>query len=240
MLRVDDLKDLLGQPSLPKTDKILLCLAVGATTPKSVKQIRAIAASGGLRTAKNWNISALLAGSAGGGVRGDAGWELTQLGRAFVTTAAPKIAQQPPAAIPLRDALTKIVDPDSADFVREAIECVERRLYRAAVVLSWVGALSRIYDHVVKTALPAFNAEATKRNSKWKAASTRDDLARMQEADFLDVLAAISILGKNVKEELKQRLNLRNACGHPNSFKLGESAVAHHIEVLALNVFAKF
>lgn len=68
-----------------------------------------------------------------------------------------------------------------------------------------------------------------------------DGLARMKEHDFLDVLHAIGVLGKNVKQELQNNcLQLRNSCGHPNNFKVGEHRVAAHIEILILNVFSKF
>jgi hypothetical protein len=63
----------------------------------------------------------------------------------------------------------------------------------------------------------------------------------MKEHDFLDVLNAIGVLGKNVKQELQNNcLQLRNSCGHPNSFKVGEHRVAAHIETLIQNVFSKF
>jgi hypothetical protein len=62
----------------------------------------------------------------------------------------------------------------------------------------------------------------------------------MKEADFLNVIEGLSIIGKNVKQELEQCLKLRNACGHPNSLKFGLRRVASHIEVLILNVFSKF
>ncbi len=77
-------------------------------------------------------------------------------------------------------------------------------------------------------------------DAEWKAAKTPDDLGRMGEAEFLDRLAAISVLSKNVKTELKNCLDRRNGCGHPNSLKLGANTVAHHIEILLLNVFKKF
>jgi len=48
------------------------------------------------------------------------------------------------------------------------------------------------------------------------------------------------MLSKNVKTELKNCLDRRNRCGHPNSLKLGANTVAHHIEVLLLNVFKVF
>ena len=62
----------------------------------------------------------------------------------------------------------------------------------------------------------------------------------MKEFDFLQVLEAISVVGKSVKGELEACLKLRNACGHPNSLQVSDSKVAAHIETLALNVFAVF
>lgn len=88
--------------------------------------------------------------------------------------------------------------------------------------------------------LSEFNAEARRRNPKWKNAITSDDIGLMKEDDFLDVLQAISLIGKNVKQELKNGLTLRNGCGHPNSMKLAEHKVAAHMEDLTLNVFANF
>ena len=77
-------------------------------------------------------------------------------------------------------------------------------------------------------------------NAKWKDAKTTDDIGRMNESDFLDRLAAISVIGKNVKAELKGCLDRRNGCGHPNSLKISANTVAHHIEILLLNVFKEF
>ena len=62
----------------------------------------------------------------------------------------------------------------------------------------------------------------------------------MKEHEFLQVLAAISVLGKNVKDELEGCLKLRNGCGHPNTLTVGESKAAAHVETLIQNVFAKF
>jgi hypothetical protein len=93
----------------------------------------------------------------------------------------------------------------------------------------------------VKEKLKEFNAEAVVRNPKWKHAKTTDDLGLMKEDAFLDVLQKISVIGKNVKQELKDScLKLRNGSGHPNSLTFGENRVASHVELLMLNVFSKF
>jgi hypothetical protein len=62
----------------------------------------------------------------------------------------------------------------------------------------------------------------------------------MGEADFLDRLVPIGVIGKNVKDELAKALKLRNGCGHPNSLKIGPNMVTSHLETLLLNVFEPF
>ena len=61
-----------------------------------------------------------------------------------------------------------------------------------------------------------------------------------QSTTLLDTLVRLSIIGKNVKQELDKCLSLRNSRGHPNSLVIAEHNVAAHIEILILNVFKKF
>ena len=156
--------------------------------------------------------------------------------------AAQQLSSSPAAseAQSLRALLPKLKSEDTRVFLAEAIVCAEQSLFRAAVVLSWVGAMALLYENVVTKHLATFNTEATNRDPKWKPAKTTDDLGRMKEAVFLEVAQAISLIGKNVKQELDGCLKLRNSCGHPNSLKLGANKVAAHLETLALNVYAVF
>ena len=242
MINESRLKDLLSKREYSNLEKVLICLAVDVETPKQVKIIKALAVSSGLRIAKNWNISQFLGSSIGLAVRTDEGWELTSDGRRRVSEiVGPSAASSVPIiASSLRHHLPGITDKKTKAFVEEAIECYEAKHLRAAVVLSWVGAISVLYKCVVDNHLTNFNAEATRRDSKWKNAKNTDDLARMKEINFLDVINHISIIGKNVKQELENCLKLRNGCGHPNTLQIGESRVAAHMEILVLNVFSVF
>jgi len=246
LLPKESLKDLLTQKELSKTDKVLLCLAVEPENAKTVAAIRALAVSSGLRAARNWNLSAFLRAASELAVRTDQGWELTAKGTQHVSRIAGPLMNSPvpKVASALRSHLVKVGNSDTQRFVEEAITCFESRQYRASVVLSWVGAVSVLYDHVVALHLPAFNAEATGRSAgskhPWHPAKNADDLSRMKESEFLVVLEKLSLIGKSVKKQLEQCLDLRNGCGHPNSLKIAEHVVASHIEVLVLNVFAKF
>ena len=242
MIDKSRLKDLLSKPEYSKLEKILICLAVEVDDPFQVKEIKKLAVSSGLRLAKNWNISQFLSASNGLAIRTDDGWELTSDGRTRVSEIAGSVASSPILVIAssVRQYLPKISDKKTKEFVEEAIECYESKHLRAAVVLSWVGAMSLLYKHVIENCLVSFNAEATRRDAKWKNAKNADDLGKMKEANFLHVIEHLSILGKNVKQELETCLKLRNSCGHPNSLVIGESRVASHMEILVLNVFSVF
>jgi hypothetical protein len=143
------------------------------------------------------------------------------------------------AAQKLRQAIPTTASLETRVFLDEAVTCLEHDLYRAAVVLSWIGAMSVLHHHVVDDYLGAFNREAIARDSKWKDSATANDLACMKERDFLNVVDGIGLIDKNTKQQLQQCLELRNGCGHPNTLRLGANKVAAHIEVLILNVFAK-
>ena len=248
MLPAESLRDLLAS-GLKTHDRLLLILGVNATDAKSVMTIKIAARNAGWRGVDKVNVSTVLGRAPKLAVRTAKGWELTSNGQKYVSELVGRIGHGTvvgTVAPALRARLANIANADAKAFVEEAVKCYEAHLYRAAVVLSWVGAVAVLYDHVVANQLAAFNAEATRRtaNSKqpWKPAANADDLARMKEHDFLEIVTAISMpgLGKNVKEELQKQLKLRNACGHPNSYKLGEHTVAAHLETLILNVFSKF
>lgn len=242
MLPETILKDLISQSQFVKTDKILIILAVDDRQAKGIKEIKVLATRAGLRTIQRWNVSSLLARSKGLAVRTTNGWELTSAGRQYITKLVGHLSDTPTpkVAASLRAHLSRLSNPNTSKFVEEAITCYESKLFRAAVVLSWVGAIAVLYDYVVSNKLMDFNTEALRRNSKWKPAKTTDDLARMKEHDFLDIIEAISVIGKSVKQELDGCLKLRNGCGHPNSLKIAEHRVAGQIESLILNVFSQF
>jgi hypothetical protein len=140
----------------------------------------------------------------------------------------------------LRSLLPKLTGTDVRAFMEETIACLEGRHFRAAVVLSWVGAVSVLQEYVLAKHLGAFNSEATRRDPKWKSVKVKDDFGNMKESTFLDILEHISVIGKSVKKELKNCLDFRNDCGHPNSLIIGDNRVAAHIESLLLNIFTKF
>ena len=240
MLSLSDLKNWLHR-ELSQLDKLLLIL-VSLDEPCQVKDMKEHAKEAGFRVPTKWNPSASLGKSKGLAIRTPKGWEITEAGKQHlrnlgVTKISPAAVQ---VATDLRAELPSIKNDDARAFVEEAIKCHEAELYRSAIVMSWLAAMGVLHNHVHAKHLKKLNAEAKRVDGRWKDAKTTDDLGRMGEADFLDRITALSIIGKNVKKELKNCLDRRNGCGHPNSLKIGANTVAHHIEILLLNVFKKF
>lgn len=240
LLTPDGLKNYLHQ-KVSREDKLLLVLG-SFDAPCRMQDIKRRASEAGLPIPEKWNPSAILGRSEGLAIRTAKGWELSDAGRQHLKAlgVAKISASAVQVALDLHKHLQNISDPDTRAFVQEAIECYEHGFYRSAVIMSWIAAVHVLQQQVLAHYLTAFNVEATRVNANWKQAKTTDDLSLMREVDFLDRIAALSVIGKNTKAELKQCLDLRNACGHPNSFKLGPNTVARHFEILLLNVFEKF
>ena len=219
MINLSDLKFWLHR-DLEQCDKLLLILA-SFSLPCQVKDMKELAREAGFRVPNSWNLSSSLKRSKGLAIRTPKGWEITDAGKQHlrnmgVTKISPAAVQ---VATDLREELLKIKDSKTNSFVEEAISCYEAGLYRSAIVFSWIGAVAVLHSHVFTSHLANFNAEAKSVNSKWKDAKTTDDLGSMRETEFLDRIATLSIIGKNVKIELKNCLDRRNACGHPNSLQ---------------------
>lgn len=238
MINPRELKNVLHR-EIGRSAKLLIILAA-ADKPVDVTTIRQIASEAGLKT-KDWNVSDILASSKGRAIRSPEGWELTDAGMEEVENLLGTVTKRtPPAASALRFEMANISDQVTVAFVDEAVRCYEGGLFRSAIVMSWLAALDVLYSEVLNNNLAAFNAAARQQFPKWKDATDRDGLALMKEVEFLERAFTIRTINKNQRAALEECLTRRNACGHPNSFNIGEPTVAHHIDVLIRNVFSKF
>ena len=241
LLTKEVLTQILSEHDLSRRTSLLALLALEKDRPKTITELRDLGKKCGIRTIEKWNLADILSKSKGLCIKLPDGWVLTNKGISKVLEIIPKQNKNiQVVSETFKQLVEKIEDEQTREFLVEAAQCFDSGCYRAAVVLAWVGAIFILQDFIVKNRLDDFNNEASRRYPKWQIAKTTDDLSRMKEKDFLDILVEISVLGKNVKQELEQCLNLRNGCGHPNSLKLGPNRVTSHIETLILNVYLKF
>jgi hypothetical protein len=241
MLSVNDLKKYLHQPGTSRIVKLLAIMAALAK-PSKVAEIKDVGRNVGLRNIQDWNVSQYLRESRGKAILTKGGWELTDAGTAEVATvfSINGVNVQPPVALNLRSLMAKIKDDTTVAFVDEAVRCYEGGQLRSAIVMAWLAALDVVYKEVLTKKLAEFNAVARQQDPKWQNAVDRDGLALMKESSFLERAFTVRVITKNEKAALNECLTRRNTCGHPNSFKIGANAVAHHIETLILNVFQKY
>jgi hypothetical protein len=136
--------------------------------------------------------------------------------------------------------IASITDPIRRAFVQESVEAFEANLNRAAVVLSWVGAVWILQNHVLSNSLKSFNTALVARFAKAKPVKTIKNFVPIGEADFLQVCEDAGIIDKAEKKQLTQRLDLRNDCGHPNNLTIGDHQAASHLESLLQNVYEKY
>ena len=238
-LTVADLKELLHH-NHGRLDKLLVVLA-SFEEPCQIAQVKQRAREAGFRIPPKWNVSGVLSRSHGRAIRTPEGWEITDAGLQHLAGigAIRGTYRKSRVAGDLRDTLGNIQDVHTRSFVEEAVSCYEAGYYRSAIIMSWVGAVGVLHNAIHGQHLAAFNREARRRDRRWKPAKNTDDLGRMREAEFLDIICALSIIGHSVKTELKSCLSRRNACGHPSSLEVAANTAAHHLEVLVLNVFTR-
>ena len=217
----------------------LLVLLSSMDDPCKVRDLRATAISAGFRRARTLNISDVLTKAAPHAVNLADGWAITRSGRDYLSQKglAAKPVDPRNWAPNLRDSLARFADGQTASFIHEAFRCHEYGLNRAAIVMSWVGAVSLLQHHIVEHHLDEFNEIAIQKNTNWRLAKTANDVGRMRESDFLNRLTELSVIGRDVKNELMQCLKRRNSCGHPNDFVVGRRTTAHYLEVLMNNIF---
>ena len=221
-------------------DKVLVLLS-SIEAPCKIRDLKAIAIGMGFRRARSLNISDVLARATPYAVNLRDGWQITSLGRRYLAERGLLSANTGHPVDPpnLRNSLMQVANDRTVGFLDEAIKCHENRLHRAAVIMSWIGAIALVQQHVVEVHLDEFNEIANRKNKGWKSAKTANELGQMRESEFLNRLSEISVIGNDVKKELMQCLNRRNSCSHPNDFVVGEQTSAYHLEVLINNVFTR-
>ena len=147
----------------------------------------------------------------------------------------------PPLMLALEEHANNLSGIETREFMLEAINSAKSGCRRAAVIMAWSGAVSVLQEYVFTHHLQKFNDDAIANNILKRPAKSLSDLRDLsKESHFIESLSRISIVDGSQKKALKRCLELRNDCGHPSQLRLGDAAVAGHIEALLMNVFDPF
>lgn len=234
------LRESLARRDVSKTDKYLLIVSMH-DGPMKAADVRAVARQSGWREGAK-DVPGGFLKQTKNAIYLPNGWTVTEACRKSLVDRG--LLNPSGVLTPVTEALEKYLtdvrDADRARFVEEAIQCVKNKAYRSAIVLTWVGALYLLYQHVLTNKVSEFNQETRRRFPKWKDAADVDDLATLKEAEFLNILEHIGVLTKAQQKELQNCLDRRNTAGHPNSTSFEEVTVGAHIHELISKVYAKY
>lgn len=160
-------------------------------------------------------------------------WSITQSGQDYVR----KLLNLPEADIEiehdlstLKSIINSITDADTSDYIDEAIKCISVGALRASVVFIWSGAVDKLKKTIIAYDKKEINNAAKRFDPKARSIKKADDFAYFKESTLLLIAVELGILDKNEKGILEEALNVRNKCGHPGKYRVGQKKVSSFIE----------
>ncbi|HAY34163.1 MAG TPA: hypothetical protein DCY06_08495 [Bacteroidetes bacterium] len=136
--------------------------------------------------------------------------------------------------------LPKIKNPENKEFLKEAIDCLEIKAFRSAIIMTWLMVIHHLYEFIINKKLIEFNTELGKKGFKIKSISKIDDFGEIKESVFIELARAAIIISNDERKILDEKLGIRNTCAHPNNIIIKESKAINFIEDLIENIYLKF
>ncbi len=107
------------------------------------------------------------------------------------------------------------------ELFRQALRCLEGKLFRAAHVMAWAGFADYLEDKIASDGLSKLNSA----RPSWRAKSVEDLRERFPEYQLIEACRDIGLCTKTEVKALLGLLNKRNECAHPSDYfpELNES-----------------
>lgn len=154
-----------------------------------------------------------------------------------------------PSQVASRQLLAEFVGKVSAEeqsYLEESARCLANRCNRAAIILLWAAAVSRIHSAIERIGFNAYNLSADqttqKKGSPFNKVSrvvvaSLPELQRSREFDLLVVGMELWKYDLQVFEELDRLLGVRNSAAHPGMLKPTALDVQQYASKVATYVF---
>lgn len=142
----------------------------------------------------------------------------------------------------LRDA-AKHAPADYQGYLKEAVDCYEGGMYRAAILMVWAATVQHMYSVVQRhkggvVKFEQANESRYGNSGKYRQLKKVDDLLYLGEAQFLQLAEDAGMINRNARKVLGERLDVRNLCGHPTQYVVGREEAVVFIESLVLNLLS--
>jgi hypothetical protein len=133
--------------------------------------------------------------------------------------------------------LPTLLKGSETKFMREALDCLRVKAWRAAVVMAWILTMDHLYDFVLAKGLDSFNATLAK-NLRYGSLTvqSKQDFEEIKESDFIQISRSAGLLTNDQRKLLDEKLAFRNSCAHPSAIIVTENKVASYLEDLVYNI----
>jgi len=100
------------------------------------------------------------------------------------------------------------------ELLRQALRCVENKLYRAAHILAWTALMDVIEEIIASDNFRKLNCI----RPKWNINSIDDLREKISEYQIIQACKDLKIINRNEMRMLQGFLSKRNLCAHPSDF----------------------
>jgi hypothetical protein len=160
-------------------------------------------------------------------------WRLTTTGAKYVRKLLDLPDDQPElehSVISLETLVATFKNPDTREYILEAVRCLRFDALRPAIVFLWAGAVSVLRERCVAKGLTQVNEAVRHFDAKAHEIRKADDFAYIKESVLLLTAERVGTLDKNQRTTLEDALNLRNKCGHPTKYSPGLLKASSFVE----------
>ena len=137
---------------------------------------------------------------------------------------------------PSLDAMLSHLDGIELDYMTEAVDCARLGKRRAALILGWCAAVTRLHTYVERKGFGKFNHASIQMsamqsgrykrfNKKYNIQNLADLRMSAFDADLLWVLEFMGAIDGNQHDRLHMCYTMRNTCAHPGEATYSEENV---------------
>jgi len=134
-------------------------------------------------------------------------------------------------------AILGIPDKDEADYLKEALVCMNAGSLRAGIIFAWNAAVLNLRKKAFGHGKVTLNNALKKFNPNAKQIKKIEDFAYINDALLLQSAQELAIIDKGEKDSLEDCLDTRNKCGHPGNYRPKSLKAASIMEELITIVF---
>jgi len=132
----------------------------------------------------------------------------------------------------LHNILGTLPNPQEDQYLKEAISCAQRGLFRAAVVMGWCASIDRIHRRIEGIGLTKFNVISVQMASQKKGrfkrfnspqnANSLSELREVLDTVILWIIEGMGVIDSNQHTRLKSCFDMRCQCAHPGEAPVTE------------------